>query len=221
VASDEKEIFFNRSTQGALWRERELALMFDGRHGPLMWWLSGQNGGDGAGDDWLTIAKAAYSIVGEPIPPKQTGGYGVDSPTRATVGVGYAEDRSATVGDARAFSGEVTLISGRIFVHGEIVDYGDGFAPGSIGGGQARPAGQANMAESTPFGITVGCMITAKDEVALRYDDVHEVADTRVYWAGYTRYVAGHATKWQFGWTSIDSDAADVDELLAGLTVSL
>lgn len=221
VASDEKEVFFDRTAQGALWSSREPGLMLDGVHGPFTWWASALNGGDGAGEEWLLIIKAAFALVGEPILPKQTGGYGIDSPTRFQLGVGYADDASASIGDATATSLEGVLLSGPVFALAEFLDYDDGFVTGSIPRGQASRAAIANVADTSPWSATLGLMVSEQDELALRFENLDDATNTRNYWLGYTRYMAGQPAKLQLNWVRSDDDVDETDELIVGLVVSI
>ena len=221
VASDEKEIFFDRTTQGSLWSVREPGVMLDGVHGRFTWWASALNGGDRAGDEWLLIGKAAFAFAGEPVLPKQTGGYGVDSPTRFQVGLGFADDSSAKIGDATATSIEGVLISGPVFALAEFLDYDDGFVPNSIPTGQAARAAAADVADTAPWSATIGVMVSEVDKIALRVEDVDDSADTRNFGLGYSRYMAGHAAKLQLNWVRTDDNADETDELIIGLVASI
>jgi len=221
VESDEKQIFFDRSTNGALWSDRDAGLLFDGVHGPFSWLASAQNGGDVQGDEWLLVGKAAFAITGDPIPMKQSGGYGTESPTRLQVAAGYADDGSALIGTATATCAEFTAITGPVFGHAEMVDYDDGFVTGSVASGSAKKVANANVADTTPWGVTGGFMFTEQDEASVRYEDLDDPSNSTRIWVGYTRYFSSHAAKLQVNWITLDSDAGDVDEILAGLTVSI
>jgi len=240
VEFDERQIFYDRSTQGALWAGREPGIQLDGKHGPLAWWASAQNGADKQDDQYLYTARVAFAVIGDPIPMKQTGGFGPKSPARFQVAAGYVHDRGELVDNARATCGEVTGIWGPLFVHGEAVDYDGGFEADADGDGNANDpslpfgngsaASKADMADTTPWGVTLGAMFTEADEVSARYeqfehdDDADGDGDRNWKgWLGYTRYLAGQGAKVQAYWIHSESDTAgsDVDEIVVGVTVSV
>ena len=221
VESDDAIIFYDRSTNGALWAAREPGVQLAGKHGQIQWWAAIQNGGDTQGDELLLCGKATFAFMGEPIAMKQTGGFGVDAPTRVQAGLGYLDDASATTGTATATAVEVIGTAGPFFGLLEMVDYDDGFTAGNLAAGNAKKAADADVAETTPWGITGGWMISEKGEVSLRYEDLDDDDDSTRIWAGYNCYLQGHALKWQLNWVSTQSDAGDVDELILGLTASI
>ena len=221
VESDERLIFFERSSQGRLWAGREAGAMLFGTHGKFQWWAAAQNGGDAQGNDLLLVAKGAFALLGDPLPMKQSGGFGVDAPTRLQAAFGYLDDASAATGSATAMTAELIGVSGPIFAMLEYVDYDDGFVAGSVPTGNAKAAANADVADTSPWGVTAGYMFTEKDEAALRYEDLDDVDNTTLIWAGYNRYLQGHPLKWQFNYVSLSSDAGDVDEFLIGLTATI
>lgn len=219
VDSDDSLIFYDRSTQGSIWGQREPGAQVDGQHGPFAWYASAFNGGDGAGNDLLLFGRVAFAIAGDPIGMKQSGGYGTDSPTRVQVAAGVADE--GTLSDGQVLMAEATAIVGPVYAEAEILDYGDDFTAGSVTQGIAARA--SGSADTTPWGVTAGFMFTAHDEAAVRYEDIDDTGDTTRIWLGYTRYITGHPCKVQVNWIGTDSDttALDGDIFKIGLTVGV
>lgn len=248
VASDTKEIFYDRSTQGNLWSVREPGVALEANYGKFAWWLSLQNGGDETGEKHLLIGKIAAGVLGDVIMPKQTGGFGTNAKPAVTVGVGYANDSSAAdvnLGDnsrdAMAVSGEVVAIMGRVFFLAEIVSYDEDFQrdmdSGTAGNqnsvlkGQAARAAAADVADTTPWGATLGFMVTEKDEVAVRWENLNDSGQaaehsTERVWLGYSRYFEGHPAKVQINWMQEHTQGPNgeddtTDEFLVGLVIQI
>jgi hypothetical protein len=219
VESDDKLIFYDRTTQGSIWGGRELGIQADGQHGPVGWYAAAQNGGDAAGNDMLLFGKVAYAITGDPIPMVQSGGFGIEAPTRVQVAGMVADE--GTLSDGTVWAGEAVAISGRIFAEAEVLDYGKDFTAGSVPVGNASKA--SGSADTTPWDVTAGYMFTEHDEAALRYEDLDDTDNSTRISVGYTRYIEGHAAKVQVNWITTDSDdtTLDGDRLKVGLTVGI
>jgi len=213
-ASDEKLVMYRRTLIGEGWRERDPGLQLDGRFGPFIAVLQAQNGTDGPGDRWALTAKAIWALVGEPI-EKQSGAYGPDAETALTLGVGYFDDGG--VSDGQAISGEAQFKSGRWWAQAEIVDVGDDY--GEIDRGPAKNAGL--FAGATPWSATGAFALDQHWELAVRYAEGDDDADTSALTGGVNWYVNGHATKWQLNYITTDSDDPDLDGgiFVLGLTI--
>jgi hypothetical protein len=215
-ASDEKLVFYDRSTQGAIWNDREPGVMFDGKVAQFRWYATAFNGGDGTADEFAIAGHVAYDVQGPGI-IKQEGGFGVDAETAITLGATYLDEGTLTDGTVMAF--EAMAVTGPVFLHGEVVDYDDGFVAGAVPVGVARKA--SGLADTTPFGVTAAYMFTPAWEAALRFNDNDDQADTSTIAAGLNYYVNGHNAKWQLNFLSTSSDnaALDVDTILLGLVL--
>lgn len=217
-ASDDRVIFYRRTTIGSAWGTRDTGVQVDGRFGPVLAILQLQNGGDTAADEWALTGKAIWAAMGKMI-ESQSGGFGPDAETALTVGAGYFDD--STVDDSSAISVEAIFASGPIFAFAEVVDHDKGFA--GIASGAASKVAAAGFADSTPWDATLGWMFTENWEVALEYQDDDSPDDTTRIRGGVNYYVSGHQAKWQLNYTTASSDtnAKEVDQVTLGLTVSL
>ena len=222
LESDELQVFYERTSQGRLWSGRELGLMADAQLDKVWLYAAVQNGGDAQADEYLFVARALFAIAGDAI-TRQSGGYGLESPVRATISAGWLSDE--TVDDAQVINAEAMLTTGRLWLHGEILDYGDGFA--DAGGNNQIPAGNAQAAfvqnDTTPFGVTAAYMLNSTWELAVRFEDLDDSDDTIRMWGGVNIYIEGHPAKWQVSYITTDSDSTvkDGDEVRVGLVVAI
>lgn len=217
-ASDESLLFYERSIQGNVWKEREPGVMFDGKLQQFRWYAWAQNGGDGVGEDLLLGGHLAYDLRGPGI-VKQEGGFGPDAETAITLGATYLDEGTLSDGAVMAF--EALAVSGPIFFQGEVVDYDDGFTAGSVPTGAAKSA--SGLAGTTPWDLTAAFAFNPQWEAAVRYGDSDDVDDTSTIGLGLNYYVNGHKTKWQLNLlsTSSDDDARDTDKILLGLVLAV
>jgi hypothetical protein len=216
TASEDKLGFFLRDSQGDIWGGREVGLQVDGAHGPIHWYLAAQNGGDTTGDELLVIGKATYAVAGNDlVAKKHTGGFGPDNDFGLTLGAALADEGTLDEGTVTAF--EALSVFGPFFLHGQVLDYGDDFAAGAVTAGNAAKA--SGSGGTTPYTVMGQWMPNEDWGLELRHEDLDDGMDTTVLWAGVTRYVAGHATKFEINYVRTDSDAGDTDLLLGGMTV--
>jgi hypothetical protein len=216
LAGDERLVMYERSLLGGIFAGRDAGLMFDGKVQQLLWQVSAQNGGDGAGDELLLIGRLRFAALGDVL-NGQEGGFGPDQPTRVTLGLSYLDDGSAD--DATAVAAEAQAVVQNFWLQAEMVDLDQGFT--AVTSGFAGKAGP--LADGTPFGVTAEYLANAHWGFALRYDDTDNSDDTNAITAGVNYYVDGHAAKWQLNYVAQDSDnaAAEIDRLILGLTIIL
>ena len=211
-----RNVFYRRGEQGFTWAARGQGAQVDGVHGPLHWYLSALNGGDGAGDDNLFVAKATYALVGEDLVfDGQLGGFGPDNDLRLTLGASVADEGAISDGMVAAF--EVLSVYRSFFFHAEILDYDDGFGVGAIPTGSSVRAN--GKGDTTPYDMTAQWMPSADWSAQVRWEDQDDVNDTSALWAGVTRYLEGTSARADLHFVSNESDLGDADILLAGLTL--
>ncbi|MCA8980429.1 MAG: hypothetical protein H6831_01860 [Planctomycetes bacterium] len=212
-------LFITRTRNGVFSSIRDAGAKFRGDHGRFHWAVAGQNGADGTADKLLLTGRASAEVVGEEMPAWE-GAYSSGDEARVNLAVAYQSDDSAS--DAGALAVEATAIVGGIYVHGEVVDYGDDWTldpnfPLEQRGG------------TTPWTLVTSWMLPSeKIELALRYEDYDDVSmplnyDRSLFTAGANYYVEGHDLKWQlnyaYGRNGGVDDLADKNIIALGLTL--
>ncbi|MCE9592565.1 MAG: OprO/OprP family phosphate-selective porin [Planctomycetes bacterium] len=217
-AADEKLVFFDRTAQGSVWKDREPGVMFDGKVQQFRWSASAQNGGDGVADEMLFAGHVAFDVLGAGI-IKQEAGFGTDAETALTVGATYLDE--GTLDDGAVVAFEVNAATGPVFVQAELVDYDKGFTTGAVPIGAAKNA--SGLADTTPFDVTAAYMFNPNWEGAVRFQDADDTSDTSSIGFGVNYYVKGHDVKWQLNVisTSSDNTALDTDKILLGLVLAV
>lgn len=214
--SEDKLLFLDRTLMGYLWSSRDLGVMLGGQYDMLGWWIAAQNGLDSVGDDLAFSARVAFDAMGGAnARPKVEGAYGAAEGTLLQVSAGYYQDDDTIIDDVAAWNIEGNLVMGAFSAAATYVDHDDGFA--TILGG--------NFTEGpSVLAATAGFMfVPERWEVAARYEDLDDDADTNVITVGLNYYAIGHDAKWQVNYAMVDSDDDDIeaDILGIGLTVGV
>ena len=212
-------LFITRTRNGVFNSIRDRGIGFDGEHGRFRWAIAGHNGADDIANKVLLTGRASIDVIGE-AQPAWEGAYSTGDEARVNVAIAYQDDGAAS--DAGAFAVEATAIVGDVYLHGEIVDYGDDWSldpnfPGEQRGG------------TTPWSVVASWLFPNEQwEAAFRYDDYDDTTmpanfDRTLYTLGLNYYVAGHDLKWQLNYGyqrngGID-DLADANVLALGLTL--
>jgi hypothetical protein len=173
-----------------------------------------QNGADGAADEFGMVLRGEFKL-GDGAKENE-GAYGTQGGTHATIGAAYFNDGSQVGGDdlgtAIAVDGYARL--GHFSLHAEIADFDEELA------GNMGLAGVGD--DAMPFSATAGFLLPAETiELALRYQDMDDVAGTTAIGGGVNYYSHGHAAKWQFNVSQLDDDNDDGMIIQLGLAVGV
>jgi hypothetical protein len=208
-------IFLDRTAIGEALSTRDLGLAVSGSSDVLGFWASFQDGGDGQADEHKYTLRVTADITGTAAMMPAEGAYGAAEDTVVTVGAAYQDDTFLDEGTILA--GEATLNMGRFSLAGEIAKFGDGTA-GIFG----RTVLLNDAANTTPWDVTVSCMIASDWELAGRFESTDDSEDTTSYSLAVDYYVQGHDIKWQAQWRKINTDNAvgDNDQFGVGLSVA-
>ena len=174
--------------------------------------LALQNGMDGVADEFGMVVRGEYNIAGGA--KEYEGAYGSAGGTTATIGAAYFNDGTQVGGEDL---GTVIVVDGYadfggLSVHGEIADLDEEFAGnmGFSGSGE----------DAMPFTATVGYMISPDAwEIAARYQDMDDDAETTSIGGGLNYYSAGHAAKWQLNVSQVE--VGDEDGLIVQLGLAV
>jgi hypothetical protein len=203
---EDEFILINRTFNGALWSSRDNGVMVQGNFNQLAFYVAAQNGTDGAGDEYAFTGRAEFDALGAGIGNIE-GAYGADDGSNLTVGVAWYDDGNLEDGSAIAI--DAGFVSGAFSVYGELVDYDASFSV---------------VGDTTPYSVTAGFMVSPDEwEVAARYEDADDSAESTRITLGVNYYVQGHRAKWSLNYDTIDSDdtSIEADTVSFGLTVSV
>jgi hypothetical protein len=203
---EDEFILINRTFNGSIWSSRDNGVMLTGTFSQLGFYVAAQNGDDGAGDELAFTGRAEFDALGAGIGNVE-GAYGADDGTNLTVGVAWYDDGNLTDGSAIAV--DAGIVAGAFSVYGEVVDYDESFSV---------------VGDTTPYSVTAGFMVSPDEwELAARYEDADDSADSNRITVGVNYYVQGHAAKWSVNYDTVDSDdsSIEVDTISFGLTVSV
>lgn len=217
MMSDNRLLFLDRTAIGETLGRRDLGLMVFGSFDVVDWSVSAQDGSDGQGDEHTFTLHASANIVGKAGMAKNEGAFGAGDETNVTVGLSLQDDGNLDKG--RVVAVEAAMTSGPFSAAAELVDFdkGDagtfGLAHGLIGN---------DVADTTPWDVTVSYLITPEYEIMGRYEDSDDADDTTGFSLGVNRYIDGHNIKWTAQWRTISTDNAvgDIDQLGVGLGVT-
>ena len=219
IADRDKLILYERSYLGTIFNDRDAGAQLYGSWGWFDGYLGFFNGDDEQGDELLVNAKGVITF-GSGLVRGQSGGYGTGASTRFSLGIGGVSDPN--VDEADAFTAELVGVSGPFWFGGELADFNSGFT-GVPTAGNLMTAGTTtpSVADTSPWGFTLGLMINAKNEFAIRYDNTDNALDDKQVTGGYTYYAQGHAMKFQVNYMNIDSAATDTSIFLVGWTAAI
>ena len=199
---DENQLLFlNRTFNGELWSFRDVGVQLNGNFDRLGWWAALQNGLDGQADELSYALRVAFGAMGTGAMVE--GAYGVGTGTNLTLAAAYTDDQFLDDGAAMAL--EAHFAVNNFAISGELVDY------------------EEDLLDATPWTATASFLINNQFEVAARWEDIDDSADTTAITLGLNWYLEGHNAKWQINYTTLDSDVTslEADILALGLVVSI
>ncbi|MDZ4775130.1 MAG: porin [Planctomycetota bacterium] len=217
LVSDNRLILLDRTNLGELLDRRDLGLAVYGSFDVLNWTVQAQDGTDGQADEHRFVLRATANVVGKAGDSKNEGAYGAGEETNVVVGIAFQDE--GNLADGQIIALEAGMTAGPFSVAAELVDFDKGDA-GTFGLTDTFVGN--DVADTTPWDITVSYLITPEYEVAGRFEDADDVDDTTSYTLGVNRYVRGHDIKWGAQWKAIKTDNAvgDIDQLGVGVGVS-
>lgn len=218
LVSDNRLLFLDRTSLGEILGRRDLGLAVYGSVDLINWWAAFQDGTDGQGKEHKYTVRVTANVVGNGSGMVE-GAYGAGDETNVTVGVAYQDD--TTLDKGTIIAGEASMTMGPFALAAEIVDFDKGDSVGPV-----NTFGLVNffddVADTTPWDVTVSYRVTDQYEVAGRWQDADDNDNTTSWSLGVNRYSQGHDIKWQAQWTEIKTDNAvgDISQLAVGLAVS-
>jgi Phosphate-selective porin O and P len=187
--------------------------------GPLTWFIAAQNGVDGLTEDFELIGRVEWAFgagasngEGAIVAP---GGNQTADEFNGAVGATYGDEGAASDGSYYGVD-FVGRVSG-FFFNAEFFQYDDDWA-GILG-----PTLGTTFTEGPAFySGTVGYLLPDDHwELAARYQDLDDAADTTVLSLGVNYYVTGHNAKWQLNYSDVSSDSSSVEGSLISLGLTL
>ena len=198
------QMFIDRSFNSEWWAFRDQGVMIAGVHDRLNWYAGLQNGRDNVGDDLAIFGRVDYAVVGD-VRDDSASGVGVNAEANnLNVGVGYYDDDNLG-GEFVSADGEWQ--GSNVTVVAEVGLYGDDYFGGAF-------------SDLTVWSIAGAYMLQPdKWEVALRYEDLDELAqEAEIYTAGVNYYLGGHDRKVQLNVSQLDRDQ-DVTVVQLGMAM--
>ncbi len=218
-------LFLDRTLAGENTDNRDLGVEFSGAVDRFNWWAAVQNGSDGVADEVALSGRASYRVFGEPFSMQEGGCDPTADATQLVVGAGYFDDPNLDEGTA--LGADVWFFHLPFSAYAEVVDWDDGIRPlPAIDpiSGTLVPSGAGAAGCETSTSLTLGYVLSpSRWEIAARWQDLDDSADTSVLSAALDRYIAGHDTKWtlQLDTSSSDDPALEAVTIALGLTIGL
>ena len=210
-------LFINRTNLGAFGYQWDNGVQLSGDYSDgLSWAIAAMNGADGNTDELDLRGRLEYAM-GEQV-GNHEGGLGYGDDLSAVIGLTYGDEGAAD--DGSWFGLDVTARVAGFSFHAEMADFDDDWA--AVFTGNNFFGTSYTDGGPSPYSATVGYCIPDTDfEVALRYEDLDDDAETTVMTFGANMYMDGHNGKWQLNFVQADSDddAIDGSAILLGLTV--
>jgi len=194
-----KLLFLGRTLIGNALNIRDQGIMVGGAFEMLNWGVAVQDGVDGNTDELAITLNACADVMGKGAGSVE-GAYGAAEGNNLTVGGFYHMGEDA--GGSDAFGLEAYFTMGALAVAAEYADL--------------------DLADQSPYDVTVSYMFMEMYEGAVRYEDADDVDSSTKISVGVNRYSAGHNLKWTAQYSTIDSDNAanEADEISVGATLA-
>lgn len=196
-------LLFSRGTINSKNEDRDNGAMLNGHFdkADVDWFFALTNGTDGTTEELRYTARVEKTIAGEGAFRKREGGVDAREELDASVGLSYAHDKDDAMGFHKVgLDGVVTF--DRFYLAGELVDY-QADDPGTVFDGTFGH----DLDESTPYTLTGSFMLRDDVEVAVRFEDADDGADTNRTIVGLNYYqILPHTVKWMVNYEDISSD---------------
>ncbi len=201
-----KTIFIDRSYLGGQYSARDAGISLSGSFSRFNWDFAVMNGFDSAGEGWAYGGRFDFDVIGTS--SNVEGGYNSAEGTNLNLGIAIQDDTSdQTLGGAsrKAFQMgiDATLTSGGFSLFGEMVDK------------------DTDIGNNTPWSVGAAFLFGGDFEVAARWDNWDDVANTDRYTVGLNRYISGHDAKWQLQYSGGSSDTVANEDSIISLGIAL
>lgn len=219
---ENRRVFLDRSFLGETLDGRDIGFEVSGSFDRWNAWAAVQNGSDLTGDGYGLSARVSYKVLGTELPSCEGCCAPVDG-RRLTIGAAWFDDTG--LDDGTAIAADAFFATERWSASAEWVDFGDDLRPvplvnattGAIVPSVAGPGGAQSA-----WNATVGCVLTPNAwEVAARWQDLDDQANTTIASAGVVHYAGGPDTRWIAQLEHADSDDGTLehDAFALGLLV--
>ncbi len=214
-------LFLGRSYLDEVWDGRDIGFELYYHPGRFHAWAGVQNGFDGAGDELALNLRANYHLLGNAQYVYEGAQELEADEEHLTLGMGWFDDTS--LDDGSALVGELGFAKGRWSAIGEVSDFGDDVQPTPVvntATGFVIPSGPSAAGSQTAWGATLGYLLVPEAwEIAARFQDLDDAANTTVASASVNRYLAGSAAKvtLEYDIQSSDDPTLDVNTIALGL----
>lgn len=213
-------LFINRTRLAQAFYDWQLGAMASGDYDAIRWFLAIQNGADDVAEEYRFSGRVEFDL-GEGRRNQRTRSAG-SRDLDATIGVFGMVDDDGT-DDVTVFGADARLWMGAFQVGAELANVDDGGL--GVGGGTTGTAFlDVGFSDMTPWSIYAAYQIVPDEwEVALRWENLDDDADTSILTAGVNWYPDNAPAKWQLNYVSVDSDedAFDGDAIQLGLVIGL
>lgn len=196
-------MFIERSNQGRVLRRRDAGLEVEWAHPFVRALVGAHNGADGAGSDGLLIGRIEANVVGRG-EVRHEYSPAVDAECVLVLGLGAAHE--AALDEGTILIGDAVLVCRRLYLHGEVVHFGDGFVLGAVGTGPLVLA--EGSAGRTAASGTVGFRFDELWDAGARFEWADDPNRTWSALLGVNRALPTIGARLQLNWTVQGSDAA-------------
>jgi len=218
TTSSSRLLFYDNTMNGEN-ETRDKGLMLSGSFGEEMfdWYAAVTNGDDLTGDKQHYTARLTADVAGKGAFNKHEGAIDGGEDFDASVGLAYAKDDSSTTGyDKVGVEGALTVNG--LFFSFDMVDW-NADAPGTVLDDDTG----IDLDGTTPFSLTGSYLITDKVEVAARFEDFDDAANTERMTIGVNYYtILPHKMKWILNYQDLTSDTGAIEATVirAGFVMS-
>jgi len=218
VTSSSRLLFYDNSMNGNN-EDRDTGFMLSGKLGDDMldWRAAMTNGDDGTSDKQRYTARVTANVAGEGAFRKHEGAVGSRDELDASIGVSYSSDKSLTTGfDKVGVDGAMTVAG--FFASFDVIDW----SADAVGTVFDKDTG-IDVDNTTPWSLTGSYLLRDDMELAVRYEDFDDAANTNRTTVGFNFYqILPHRAKWMINYSDLTSDTLALEEQIirVGLVLS-